>query len=673
MFLVDSSNSMAESGNVAHLQAQELLVRYLDTVEQRATQRVGLIRFGTAAQLEIPLTATQDILAQGLLKEVWQPPVTSLGWTDPLAALELGYAELFSSTRYLPTQQQVLILVTDGEPATPSLNTEAAIEAYGDELRRSVMRMKRRGALFFTVTLNDETESSEQHGYPTSYRTLWQELTALTPPATYHEVSAVEQLPAVFHEIVAQLGGYTNLYADTLQSAAAVPREFNLEEDLLQAVFMFHPSTSSAPIRLTRPGGAVVRPEDPDVQISYSLDKPDIVIYVIETPRPGRWTLVSDENQQAEIWIDGLRGSSPAPEAGYQLRVKAPTHLLVGATLQADCQLLHNTREPLPRDEIQVKGMLLRAGFNEAQILGEKREGKYVLQKDDLDAGTYALQVQALQAGSVVADYETLFEVSAPPRLRVTQPMSGQRLRHGTALTVMAEVDCAYRCVNTWVEPGDGIVSGFIESDHLKRQPIVLTRTPKNPTHTSVITGLIPGLYHLTLQLQGTTRDHSPYEDAKTLSFQVLSPPSNPVNPWPWIWGSLLISSTSIGGWLSWRQHQRRPRLEGGWRILQRPATVHAARYLPLPSSRQRFTLKPTDLPELPTGFSMEARRGPSQQLEIWLKPGTGNHHALLQLNDHQVNAPIALVDGDVLRVGPYRMRYENVRQEARQRALGKP
>jgi hypothetical protein len=669
MFLIDSSNSMAESYDAVHLQAQQMLVRYLDTVEQPVSDRIGLIRFGTEAQLEIPLTSTGDILAQGLLKEVWQSQATSLGWTDPRQALELAYAELYSSTRYLPTQRQVVILVTDGEPATPFLSTPAAMQAYGVELQGIIRRMKRHDALFLTVTLNNGT--IEQSVYPTPYRTLWQELTALTPPATYHELSAVGQLPDVFHEIAAQLGGHASLDAYTIEIGAVAAQDVNLERELLRAVFTIYGPTSTSPVQLKRPGGAAVRFEDPDVRISRSREGDATIIYVIDTPRPGRWTLASDENQQVQVWIDGLIGSPTGYEAVYQLEVEAPTHLLVGVPWRAYCQLLGDDKQLLPQSGIQVKAVLLRAGFKEAQLLGTKQGDKYVLQQDDLAAGVYTLLVKALQAGRVVAEYETIFEVSTLPRLQVTQPISGQKLRPGTVIMVLANVDCPYSCGSSWVRPAEGLVTGFITSDDLKTKRIVLTRAFTSSEYTAVITGLVPGFYRLTIQLEGKTREHLPYEDVTTLSFQVLPPSRAPVNLWLWIWGGVLISLASMGGWLGWQHQQQRPHLAGRWRIQQSPPTAHVAGYLPLPITRQRFTLKQTHLPGLPTAFSMEARRGPDQELEIWLKPGTKSQPPILKLNDHQVTAPIALMDGDILSAGPYRLRYENVRQEARQRALG--
>jgi hypothetical protein len=164
-----------------------------------------------------------------------------------------------------------------------------------------------------------------------------------------------------------------------------------------------------------------------------------------------------------------------------------------------------------------------------------------------------------------------------------------------------------------------------------------------------------------------------PYADQLTLPFHVLPPATDPSNPWPWpwIWITVLTTLTGVGGWVGWRRWHQRPRLEGRWRLLQAPAGRSPAHYLPLPATRQRITLDQTYLPGVSASFSVRAQRGADGETEIWLQPERQNPDTL-DLNGHPVTTPVRLHDGDVLKAGAYRLRYENVRQLARQRAVGK-
>jgi hypothetical protein len=565
-----------------------------------------------------------------------------------------------------------VILVTDGEPALPTTLDDAdARAAYTEAIRNLAVRFKRQEMLLFTLTLGRVgDEGRGRSAYPTPYRTLWQELAATTPPASYHEILDVEALPSVYHEIVAQLLGYAGQATLAVAAAAAPSQTLQLAENLQRAVVTVYAPEANAQIALQRPGGAPVRAEDPDVHVSLSRDGTLSAVYVIERPRPGHWMLTHSGESRLQMWIDGLKAMPAAPQPAYRLRVTAPDQVLVGTPFAVRCRLIQDGDVLPTRGDVQIKATLLRAGFSERQILAHARDDEYVLRLDTLDAGTYTLQIQALQAGSAESEYETLFAVVEPPRLQVTRPVSGQHVRVGTAITMDARIGVPPRPMTAALDADSVFVTGALRSPNGVTESLTLTRDSAR-RYVRVVTPTLTGSYSLTLRLQGLTTNGLPYADQLTLPFHVLPPATDPSNPWPWIWITVLTTLTGVGGWVGWRRWHQRPRLEGRWRLLQAPAGRSPAHYLPLPATRQRMTLDQTYLPGVSASFSVRAQRGADGETEIWLQPERQTPDTL-DLNGRRVTTPVRLHDGDVLKAGAYRLRYENVRQLARQRAVGR-
>jgi len=667
LFVIDSSNSMPASYGALHAQTQELLVRYLDTMGQGPVHRVGLIRFGTEGHLELPLTDTAEVLEQRTLHDAWAN-ADALGWTDPLQALDLAYETLAAASRSRPARRQAVILVTDGEPALPTLNDAETRAAYTKAIRDLAARFNRQDILFFTLTLG-RMGTEARSAYPTPYRTLWQEMAAATPPASYHELSGVEAIPSVYHEIAAQLVGYASQEALSVPADASPSQALRLPDNLQRAVLTVYAPEAHLQIALRRPGGAPVRAEDPDVQRSPSRDGTSSAVYVIKQPRPGQWTLAHSGESRLQIWIDGRKAGQNETQPAYRWHVVAPDRLLVGTPFEVRCRLIQDGELLSARGDVQITATLLRAGFSERQMLAHVRDGEYVLPLDTLDAGTYTLQVQALQAGQAVAEYETIFAVAEPPRLQVTHPVSGQRVQVGEAITMDARILVPSRPVTAALDVDTVLVIGALQSPNGTPESITLTRDSVG-RYVRVVTPTLAGSYSLTLHLQGLTANDLPYADQMTLPFHLIPPPTAPANPWPWIGAGVLTTLTGVGGWLGWRRWQQRPRLEGRWRVLQAPAGVSPSPYLFLPATRQHITLDQTHLPGSSASFSVRAQRGANGETEIWLKSESPNHD-VLDLNGHRLTTPVRLNDGDVLEAGAYRLRYENVRQLARRRAVG--
>jgi hypothetical protein len=71
--------------------------------------------------------------------------------------------------------------------------------------------------------------------------------------------------------------------------------------------------------------------------------------------------------------------------------------------------------------------------------------------------------------------------------------------------------------------------------------------------------------------------------------------------------------------------------------------------------------------------FEVCAVRGPEDEVETWIAPRSDQDEGALTLDDRPVHAARRLRDGDVLTLGAYRLRYEDLRQASRRRAQHRP
>jgi hypothetical protein len=132
--VVDRSGSMTGSGrpeaDLLLRLALELLARNAEAL--RLNHRFGVMTFGSAARVDVPLTPLLEGGAARLRRTLG--PLTfmrNLGNTDVLCAL-LAARQLFRALSPDPFRRHVLLLITDGVPYVPRANAAA----YARELRR---------------------------------------------------------------------------------------------------------------------------------------------------------------------------------------------------------------------------------------------------------------------------------------------------------------------------------------------------------------------------------------------------------------------------------------------------------------------------------------------------------------------------------------------------------
>lgn len=168
------------------------------------------------------------------------------------------------------------------------------------------------------------------------------------------------------------------------------------------------------------------------------------------------------------------------------------------------------------------------------------------------------------------------------------------------------------------------------------------------------------------------TSTPSPTPDPTATPVPVPPPPGRGLS-WPvWLGLPLLGGVAAGGGWVWLRRRRLLPLLEGSLRRLAGPAGRAVPPVLDLDSLRRReirigpapqADLVLASLPDAPAPpVRLEARREPDGQTATILLVD-GDSDQAVRVNGLPVSVECSLRDGDVLELGSYRFRYENLRR----------
>jgi hypothetical protein len=184
------------------------------------------------------------------------------------------------------------------------------------------------------------------------------------------------------------------------------------------------------------------------------------------------------------------------------------------------------------------------------------------------------------------------------------------------------------------------------------------------------------GTHILNVRLAGETPEGLPYLEERSVQIQVLM--GEAYEPPQRAWWPLVVlvigGGLGAGGW-ALTARRRRPRLVGQWRVLSGPGEGTRGRVLALPPTRSSQPLDGEYLPGLrlegepQASVRVQARQGEAGSVEVWLEPLRAEASEPVCLNRRPLNAAQRLHDGDLVAVGAYRLRYENVREAAQRRA----
>jgi len=698
LLLIDHSNSMWDKGGVGsdpdllRVQAAHLFIAYLGVDTARSGNRLGVIHFGGESVLAVPLTPLDSARRrQAIRSAIANPP--RMDWTDPLKALQLAYETLFPRSRRDATRQPVVILLSDGKPELSPAPSSEERTAYVAGLRALVARFHEQRCPIFTIALSNEATDADAE-IQTVYRNLWQEIAARTPPAQYHEARTAGDLLPIYHAVVARLAGAETdvpIIETTVDGEAT--RTIVVEDGLAQVTFVVLRSDPALEVHLLRPGGALARPDDPDVQRTGEPGVTREEVWAITDPRPGRWTLELRGQGTALVWRDTIPQAGLRPPA-YVIEVAAlPAYVPAGQPLDVGVSVREaSTGEPVAGPGLQVVAEARRAGFAETTLLArddgqgcdaEAGDGRYCASLPDPPPGVCSLLLRALLDGEEIARREVACEVLPLPALEVVSPHAGLSLQPAAPICVEVRASAGDRPFDAQALAAQGTLTASLDVSGAGSVAVPLEEAGGAYVGHAIAPGS-PGPFTLTVRLHGQTPEGLPFEDVARVSLEVASPSETrffPKNLVPPLIGLAVLGG--VGGLLIRRRRQR-VTLEGGLRVLAAPSGEPTGGVIDLPGLPS-VVLGRTDegavpLPQSSTACStavppviLRAGRTPEGDAETWVAPLAGEGSGAIALNGRPLETARRLRDGDVLTLGGYRLRYESLRQAGARRARHRP
>ena len=315
--LIDNSNSMFEKDGIGsdpdllRLDAARLFLSYLGVDERDLTHQAGVIFFGTEAETAVPLTPlTNDHSRATLFAQIDDPP--RMGWTDPLAALQLAQAELEAVSGQT---HPAIILLTDGKPEKPESMTTAEKTAYKAALQAQSSWFTDQGIPLFVVLLSNHTTDQDEE-IANIWRPLWRDMSAAAPPGRFYVARTARDLPHIYHDIVVAL---------TQEQTAGVVLEAEISEEgaettltipdnLTQLTLVISKSDPAQEVVIETEDGQDVTATSPQIRRAGNSDTSAEEVWVIEQPPAGTWQVRVNGAGDITIWQDyKLRPATATP------------------------------------------------------------------------------------------------------------------------------------------------------------------------------------------------------------------------------------------------------------------------------------------------------------------------------------------------------------------------
>ena len=648
MLILDQSQSLYDLGGVGsdpqllRMEGARLFASYLGVDGSTADYRLGVVYFGTEAELVVPLTALTDAETRQAVQDALAVP-ESMGWTDVNAALALAYQELFEGPRAEADRRTAVVVFTDGRPQTEGLGSPAAEQVYMTELHDWIRRFTEHGTAVFTVLLRNSATDADPY-IRQVYRPFWVSLAESGMGVRFYDVRTADDLMAVYHDIVLQLHqGQTQgaVVNQAVQQAADVPVE--VLSGWRQATFVVRKSDPALVVTIYRPGGQRLEPDDPDVGYTGIPGQSHEEIWSIFEPEAGTWMLQVRGQGTVTAWLDYQPGpptptstSSPTSTATHTPTValtRTPTQSPTGTATATPT--LTATPSPTPSSSATATGT-------------------------STPSPTPTAMPRAVYAG----------ELHPPTALEILQPQRGDHYTIGESVPV------AVRCSGC----AGGIETGLVLANGTGEISLALRSTDQSHWEgkTPHLDGA--GTYTVTARPRGTGQA----EIVVAVPFEVLAPGL------PWI--RLLIGGVVIlsggSGWLWWRRRNR-ALLDGMLRLIQAPQGRATGKRWDLSrlgkstvtlgwDSRCDVVLNAVPTPPgvgSPTrgangGLGIEGDIvGQMAQIRAIRSDDRGSQLSFIDLirdgsvlvNDQPPGRGHYLAHGDVIQIGGYKLRYENV------------
>jgi hypothetical protein len=623
MLLVDNSNSMWEKSGVGsdpdllRIEAARLFITYLGVDSRGPAHRLGMIFFGGQAQLVVPPTPLADDARRAEIYQLIADP-PRMGWTDPQAALELAAETLRTSDA--ASVARAVVLLTDGKP-------EWSTSPTAQEQAEAIARLRETGARFaaddvplFIVLLQNEATDADPE-IEEVFVPLWQAMARTTPPGRFFRARRSEDLLDIYHEIVVALTGrQTSGVVVQTQVQAETLEQIPIEPGLAQVTFVIRKSDPSLQVRILRPDGQPLTPDvpgvryggQPEARLSSTVGSREEV-WAVDNPEPGDWQIHINGQGTVTVWKDFY----PAPATPTPSATHTPT----------PSPTFTPTASPTP---------------------------------------TPTLSPTATRTPSPTVTPTSTPTPGPLPPLELSEPGAPVTLGPGASLPVVA----------TWL-PGARILA-YLESADGERFDEAFLLEAGEGRYTGQLSlpsgkaASMPRHYHL--RLQGQAKSGS----GPTIQDELSLPVTLRANRW-WMWGGLGLSIKAllaVGGWQWYRRRRTAPLLDGTLRRTRAPAGQEVPARLDLDTLRHgtislgpdpRAELHLPHTPDTPTPRARLAarREARGQSSVVLLVEAAGDGSQEVLVNHLPVTSEWVLHDGDVIQLGAYQFRYENLRRRA--------
>ena len=305
--LIDNSNSMFEKAgigsdpNLLRMDAARLFISYLGIDDSETIHSIGLVFFGTTAQIILPLTSlNHEQRRTDILTLLDNPP--RLLWTDHVSALQLTLSEILSPDfSSIPTSSQpVIVLLTDGKPEWAYEPTETEKVAYIEALKEEGEVMANAGIPFFLILLTNQATENDPDIFDI-WIPIWREMSSGTKQGQFYTARTAADLPAIYHDIVVSLtGGQTDGIILDKKVQETTQEYILVEPNLAQLTFVISKSTPDISAFILQPNGNPLIVQKGVRHAGTDSEE----IWVIDNPIPGDWIIHFNGKGHVTVWKD---------------------------------------------------------------------------------------------------------------------------------------------------------------------------------------------------------------------------------------------------------------------------------------------------------------------------------------------------------------------------------
>lgn len=347
LLLIDNSASMYEKDgagagsdpDLLRIESARHFINYLG-VDSSHTHRLGVIFFGTEANLVVPLTPLAGDARRTELSQLIDQP-ERMGWTHPEAALQLALDTFETSSRPSAAGQAV-VLLTDGKPEWSTAPTPQETQETIARLQDLAGRFVAREIPLFIILLQNPAATPDPE-LEQLYIPLWQEIA----PGHFYRAAGSEDLLNIYHHIVVSLTGrQTQGVVLQTQVQSQTIRAVPVEPHLAQVTLVIRKSDPALTVTITRPDGQALTPTDDNVQYAGRPGRSREEIWAITRPHPGNWQVQLNGQGTVIVWKDFI--PDPPTPTFTPTATPSPSPTATATSLPTATPTFTPTPSPLP-------------------------------------------------------------------------------------------------------------------------------------------------------------------------------------------------------------------------------------------------------------------------------------------------------------------------------------